>query len=71
MRTGLVLRWLKAEGDFVEEGEPIMEVQTDKIDSEVEAPATGRVSSIVVPANEEVKVGTVLAHIESADEVAD
>ena len=41
MKEGKVVRWLKGEGDPVEAGEPLFEVETDKITNEVEAPASG------------------------------
>ena len=44
---GIVSRWLKAVGDSVEEGEPVVEVTTDKVDVEVPAPATGQLTEIV------------------------
>ena len=47
---GIVSRWLKAVGDSVEEGEPVVEVTTDKVDVEVPAPATGQLTEIVAAA---------------------
>ena len=60
---GTVTTWLKAEGDAVEQDEPILEVSTDKVDTEVPAPATGVLQRIVVGEDETVSVGTVLAYI--------
>ena len=44
--TGKVVRWLKAEGETVAKGEPLMEVETDKVTVDVEAPADGRLAAI-------------------------
>ena len=61
---GIVSRWLKAVGDSVDEGEPVVEVTTDKVDVEVPAPATGRLTEIVAAEGEtQVAVGAVLGRI--------
>src|ERR1700681_1291529 len=60
---GIVSRWLKAVGDSVDEGEPVVEVTTDKVDVEVPAPATGRITEIVAAEGETVAVGATLAVI--------
>jgi 2-oxoglutarate dehydrogenase E1 component len=60
---GIVSRWLKAVGDTVDEGEPLVEVTTDKVDVEVPAPATGRLTEIVAAEGETVAVGATLAVI--------
>ena len=60
---GIVSRWLKAVGDTVEEGEPLVEVTTDKVDVEVPSPATGRLTEIVAAEGETVAVGATLAVI--------
>ena len=64
MRSGVVTRWLRAEGDHVAEGEPLVEISTDKVDTEVAAPATGRLLRIVAAADDEVPVGTVIGWID-------
>lgn len=66
--TGKLLRWLKAEGEPVAAGEPLMEVETDKVTVEVEAPATGTLAGVRVREGEEVPVGHVLAWILSPGE---
>lgn len=66
--TGKLLRWLKAEGEPVAAGEPVMEVETDKVTVEVEAPATGTLAGVRVREGEEVPVGHVLAWILSPGE---
>jgi 2-oxoglutarate decarboxylase len=60
---GIVSRWLKAVGDSVEEGEPLVEVTTDKVDVEVPAPATGQLTEIIAAEGETVAVGATLAVI--------
>jgi pyruvate dehydrogenase E2 component (dihydrolipoamide acetyltransferase) len=61
---GTVTRWLKKEGDRVEADEPLLEVSTDKVDTEIPAPATGVLASIRVGEDETVEVGTELALID-------
>lgn len=61
--TGTLLRWLKREGDAVEKGEPIMEIATDKVDVEIEAPASGVLTNISAAAGEEIPVGRAIALI--------
>jgi pyruvate dehydrogenase E2 component (dihydrolipoamide acetyltransferase) len=60
---GTVTRWLKKEGDRVEADEPLLEVSTDKVDTEIPAPASGVLTSIKVAEDETVDVGTELAVI--------
>lgn len=57
--------WLKAEGDSVEEGEQVVIVTTPKVTLELEAPASGVLKSIAIPADEIAKVGTTLGIIET------
>ncbi|WP_052849422.1 2-oxoglutarate dehydrogenase, E2 component, dihydrolipoamide succinyltransferase [Streptomyces avicenniae] len=61
---GTVTRWLKAEGEHVEADEPLLEVSTDKVDTEIPAPAAGVLSSIKVAEDETVEVGAELAIID-------
>ncbi|WP_097971988.1 2-oxoglutarate dehydrogenase, E2 component, dihydrolipoamide succinyltransferase [Streptomyces sp. gb14] len=61
---GTVTRWLKAEGEHVEADEPLLEVSTDKVDTEIPAPASGVLSSIKVAEDETVEVGAELAVID-------
>ena len=60
---GTVVEWKKQVGDWVEADEVIAAISTDKIDTDVEAPATGRLHEILVAVGETVDVGTVLAVI--------
>ncbi|MEV6673312.1 2-oxoglutarate dehydrogenase, E2 component, dihydrolipoamide succinyltransferase [Streptomyces sp. NPDC051162] len=61
---GTVTRWLKAEGERVEADEPLLEVSTDKVDTEIPAPASGILASIKVAEDETVEVGAELAIID-------
>ena len=60
---GTVTRWLKNEGDHVEADEPLLEVSTDKVDTEVPSPASGTLTSIKVREDETVEIGVELAVI--------
>ena len=60
---GTVTRWLKKEGERVEVDEPLLEVSTDKVDTEIPSPAAGIVTKIVVAEDETVEVGVELAII--------
>ncbi len=64
---GTVTRWLKAVGDSIEADEPLLEVSTDKVDTEIPAPTGGTLLSISVNEDETVQVGAELAVIGSAD----
>ena len=64
---GTITKWLKKEGETVERDEPLFEISTDKVDTEVPSPVGGKVVSIKVPEGETVSVGTELAVIESGD----
>ncbi|MGW8553257.1 2-oxoglutarate dehydrogenase, E2 component, dihydrolipoamide succinyltransferase [Streptomyces tubercidicus] len=61
---GTVTRWLKAEGERVEADEPLLEVSTDKVDTEIPAPAAGVLTAIKVAEDETVEVGAELAVID-------
>lgn len=67
-----ISKWLVSEGDEIKEFEPLLEVNTDKVDSEIPSPATGTVLEILVSEGETVQAGTVLAYIgEAGEEVPD
>src|SRR5881275_538072 len=61
---GTVTRWLKQEGDRVEADEPLLEVSTDKVDTEIPSPAAGVLKTIKVGEDETVEVGSELALID-------
>src|ERR1700729_2660331 len=64
---GTVTRWLKKEGEHVTADEPLLEVSTDKVDTEIPSPATGILRGIAVDEDETVAVGAQLAVIEDSD----
>ena len=63
-----IISWLKKEGDLIEQGEPLFEVETDKVTLEVEAFTNGILRKIVYHANEIVEAGTLIAYIGQADD---
>jgi pyruvate dehydrogenase E2 component (dihydrolipoamide acetyltransferase) len=64
---GTVTRWLKQEGERVEADEPLLEVSTDKVDTEIPSPAAGVLTKIVVREDETAQVGSELAVIDGGD----
>jgi pyruvate dehydrogenase E2 component (dihydrolipoamide acetyltransferase) len=64
---GTVTRWLKQEGEQVEADEPLLEISTDKVDTEVPSPASGTVTQILVQEGQTVAVGTKIAQIGEAE----
>ena len=68
MTEGTIVKWLKNEGDPVEKGEIYVEIQTDKVNIEDEAEASGILRKIIVKEGETVKVGEPIAIIAEADE---
>ncbi|MBT3342946.1 MAG: 2-oxo acid dehydrogenase subunit E2 [Gemmatimonadetes bacterium] len=68
MERGTIAAWLKAEGDSVRKGEPLLEVETDKVTMEVESQVDGVIGRILVPAGEEVDVATPIAIIAAPGE---
>jgi pyruvate dehydrogenase E2 component (dihydrolipoamide acetyltransferase) len=68
MKEGKITKWFKKEGDSVQKGEELFEVETEKITNKVEAPASGTLFQIVVPEGTTVPVGTIVAVIAEAGE---
>nr|MDP9341067.1 E3 binding domain-containing protein [Actinomycetota bacterium] len=64
---GTITKWLKQEGEHIDRDEPLFEISTDKVDTEVPSPVAGTVAKILVPEGETVSVGTELAQIEEGD----
>ncbi|HYF10971.1 MAG TPA: dihydrolipoamide acetyltransferase family protein [Actinomycetota bacterium] len=64
---GTILKWLKQEGDDVAQDEPLFEISTDKVDTEVPSPAAGKLTKILVDEGATVSVGTDVATIEAGD----
>ena len=70
METGTIVRWLKSEGDSVEKGEALYELDTEKVTQEVEAEASGVLLKILAGEGEEIEVGKAIAVIgEQGEEV--
>ena len=67
---GTILKWLKAEGDTIERDEPLFEISTDKVDTEVPSPVAGTVTKILIAEGATVPVGTELAEIDSGEGAA-
>src|SRR4029077_16805572 len=65
---GIVLEWHVAEGDFVNEGDTVVEVSTDKVDAEVPAPTAGVITKLLASVDDEVPVGAPLAEMEPGDD---
>ncbi|ABG05956.1 biotin/lipoyl attachment [Rubrobacter xylanophilus DSM 9941] len=64
MQDGTISRWLKKPGDRVVEGEPIAIVETEKVDTDLEAPRSGVLKAVLVQEGQTVEVGTVIARID-------
>ena len=65
---GVLLRWFKKEGEMVTAGEPLMEVATDKVDVQVEAPASGLLTAVTAQEGDEIPVGQVIGLIAAEGE---
>ncbi len=68
MTEGKVLKWLKNEGEQVANGDALVEIETDKVDMEVESMASGVLRKVLVQPGETVPVGQMLAVIGKAEE---
>src|SRR5438309_5866770 len=68
--TGKVVHWLKRAGDTVRKGEPIVEIETDKVTVEIEAPASGVLQDVTARAGDVVPVGKTIAMILAPGEAA-
>ncbi|MBX6396339.1 MAG: 2-oxo acid dehydrogenase subunit E2, partial [Alicyclobacillaceae bacterium] len=69
MENGTVVAWLKQVGEPVEKGEVVVQVQSEKIEYDVESPASGVLIDIVVPEGGTVPYGTVIGYIGEIDEI--
>jgi pyruvate/2-oxoglutarate dehydrogenase complex dihydrolipoamide acyltransferase (E2) component len=63
MEYATVLRWLKREGQTISKGEPLVEVEAEKANHEVESPVSGRIESIVAEDGDEIGAGATMAII--------
>ncbi len=66
---GTIIKWLKKIGDTVDKDEIILEISTDKVDSEIPTPVAGKISGFLANEGDTVDVGTVIAQIETDEEV--
>jgi len=64
---GIILEWRVAVGDFVNEGDTVVEVSTDKVDAEVPAPTSGTVTKLMVEVDDEVPVGSPMAEMDAGE----
>src|SRR4051794_41956720 len=64
---GIVLEWHVSVGDFVNEGDTVVEVSTDKVDAEVPAPVSGTITKLLVEVDDEVPVGAPMLELETGD----
>jgi pyruvate dehydrogenase E2 component (dihydrolipoamide acetyltransferase) len=72
MEEGTVVKWLKKEGDKVETGEPLLEILTDKVNMEIEAPASGVLLKILAEDGEVVPVTQIIGYIgEEGEKITD
>ena len=62
---GTIIRWAKKVGEKIEKDETILEISTDKVDSEIPSPAQGILAKILVEEQQTVSVGTIIAYIET------
>ncbi|GAB4335316.1 MAG: 2-oxoglutarate dehydrogenase, E2 component, dihydrolipoamide succinyltransferase [Calditrichia bacterium] len=69
LTEGTVLKWMKSVGENVEKDETLLEVSTDKVDSEIPSPVSGELAEILVEENQTVEVDTVLARIRTTEDV--
>src|SRR5213592_2637381 len=71
MESGTIVKWLKSEGDQVEKGEPLYELDTEKVTQEVEADASGVLLKILAREGDEIEVGKAIAVIgEEGEEIS-
>lgn len=71
MEEGTIIKWLKQEGDRVEKGEPLLEVMTDKVNMEVESPASGVLRKIIAQPDQTVPIMALIGIIGTPDEPID
>jgi pyruvate/2-oxoglutarate dehydrogenase complex dihydrolipoamide acyltransferase (E2) component len=66
MEEGLIVEWLVKEGDRVSEGDGLVVIETEKVQTELTAPASGVVAEISAAVDDEIAVGKIIAYIEKA-----
>lgn len=67
MTEGIIVQWHKREGDAIAAGEPLVTVQTEKVDTEIEAPVAGTVAALLFQVDDEAPVGSIIAQLETGD----
>ncbi len=67
MVEATVIGWHKAPGDAVQAGEPVVEIETDKVEMDIEAPVTGTLTEVLVAVEEDAPVGATLGLIEPSE----
>jgi pyruvate dehydrogenase E2 component (dihydrolipoamide acetyltransferase) len=67
MTEGVIKEWLKQEGETVAIGEPLLLVETEKVNTEIEAPASGTLAELCFALEDEAPVGAVVAYIETVE----
>jgi len=68
---GMLGEWLKSEGDWVDQDEPVVTIETDKVNVEIPAPVAGKVSKILKKEGDDVRVGEVIGYLEAAEKPAE
>jgi len=68
MEEGTIRRWFKGAGDTVEEGEPLLEITTDKVDVEVQAPGSGTLIAVLAEEGATLPIGHIIGWIGASDE---
>src|SRR5688572_15844813 len=68
--TGILIQWFKAEGEEVSQGEPLLEIETDKAAVEIEAPISGVLANVTAQPGDEIPVGQTIALILAPGEMA-
>jgi pyruvate/2-oxoglutarate dehydrogenase complex dihydrolipoamide acyltransferase (E2) component len=66
MEEGVIVEWLVKEGDVVKAGDSIAVIETEKVETELESPATGTIVEISVATDTEIPVGDIIAYIEKS-----
>lgn len=70
LQEGTIIKWLKKPGDKIERDETVLEISTDKVDTEVPSPVAGTLAEILYPENTTVEIGTAIARISTGDALA-
>jgi 2-oxoglutarate dehydrogenase E2 component (dihydrolipoamide succinyltransferase) len=71
IQEGTILRWVKNLGEKIEKDETLLEISTDKVDSEIPSPVSGIVAKVFAKEHDTVLVGTIIAYIETDASISD